>query len=340
MRRFSCTHCGHDLFFDSLVCVGCGRAVGFDPAARTMRTADADGAFGPLKPCDNRDIIGCNFLSDGPLCVACRHNRTIPDLSVPGHAALWTKLEAAKRVLFYSLLAWDLPRPTRAEDAAGLAFDFLADEVAADGTVTPHLTGHAAGLITINIAEGDDGERERRRTAMGEPYRTLVGHFRHEIAHFYWDRLVAPDAETLARCRAVFGDDRADYGAALARHYEDGPRADWPQHHISAYAAAHPWEDFAETFAHYTHMVDGLETAIAFGAPLVPDEAAKNPYAAGSVEALISAWIPVTVAVNAINRSMGQPDLYPFVVPPPVREKLAVIHDIIRHSVSRSGGNT
>jgi len=56
---------------------------------------------------------------------------------------------------------------------------------------TPVLTSHCNGLITLNIAEADDAERERRRVKFHEPYRTLLGHLRHEVAHYYWDRLIA-----------------------------------------------------------------------------------------------------------------------------------------------------
>src|SRR5690606_37751331 len=188
--------------------------------------------------CANAEHNACNWLApEGEeLCLACRHNLTIPDLTSAENRRNWQRIEDAKRHLFYSILRWRLPAPTRAEDPeGGLAFEFLSDVVRPDGTIEPVLTGHASGLITINIAEGDDVERERRRTAMDEPYRTLLGHFRHEIGHYYWDRLVR-DGNRLEGFRALFGDERADYAAALKRHHEEGPPADWRDHHISAYA--------------------------------------------------------------------------------------------------------
>ncbi len=335
MRRLTCQNCHHDVFFDNTHCLECGHTLGYAPTMFEMlssidgyefRSGDA-----PHYACFNRDIIACNWLTDQPgtLCSACRHNNVIPDLSINAHVTLWSRIEKAKRVLFYSLIAWDLPRPTKAEDPqGGLAFDFLADQPQPDGTVTSHTTGHDNGLITINIAEGDDAERERRRQSLGEPYRTLVGHFRHEIGHYYFDRLVLPNSERLERCRALFGDERSDYAAALQHHYDAGPPADWRNSFISSYATAHPFEDFAETFAHYMHMVDGLETAAAFG--VKADTAAPSPYQDGTVDELIDAWVPVTVAVNAVNRSMGQPDLYPFVLSQPVHEKLGFVHDLMR----------
>jgi hypothetical protein len=209
------------------------------------------------------------------------------------------------------------------------------------------MTGHASGLITLNLAEADDPERERQRKSMGEPYRTLLGHFRHEIAHYYWDRLVA--APRIDEFRRLFGDEREDYEASLQRHYANGPAPDWPERFVTSYASSHPWEDFAETWAHYFHMIDTLETAFAFGMRLRPKVAKGadlsaaidfDPYVS-EMDRIIDAWLPLTFAANSLNRSMGQPDLYPFVVPPPVIWKLTFIHDLI-HAVGsgRQPGNS
>jgi hypothetical protein len=256
-------------------------------------------------------------------------------LTLPDNLAHWRLLEAAKHRLFYTLLKLRLPLSTRAEDPAGLASDFLADGAA------PVLTGHENGLITINLAEADDAERERRRHQMGEPYRTLLGHFRHEIAYYYWDRLVA-DSPSLDLFREVFGDERRDYGEALQEYYAKGAPADWPDHFVSAYASSHPWEDFAETWAHYFHMVDTLETAGAFGLVVKPkvsqSVAAKVDYDphTGDMSRLIDAWLPLTFAVNSINRSMGLHDLYPFVLSPTAIAKLAFVHERVRAQAGSS----
>src|SRR4029077_5025005 len=278
----------------------------------------------------------CNWLipADSPdtLCIACRHNRTIPDLSLPENLPNWRKIEFPKHRLFYTLLKLRLPLATKPEDPDGLAFDFLAvplDPAAAQEAV---ITGHAHGLITLSLAEADDVERERQRSQMHEPYRTLLGHFRHEIAHYYWGRLVA-NSPSLPEFRRIFGDERKDYSAALQQHYAAGPSADWPEHFVTAYASSHPWEDFAETWAHYFHMIDTLETAGAFGIHLRPNVAKSSdltttidfdPHQA-SLERIIDAWLPLTFAANSINRRMGQADLYPFLVPPPVIWKLTFI---------------
>jgi hypothetical protein len=264
----------------------------------------------------------------------------IPDLSIAGNLERWSKLELAKRYVIRALLRWRLPHPNKSDDPArGLAFDFLGDLATASGPAPTVTTGHDNGVITLHVAEGDDAEREKRRTELGEPYRTPVGHVRHEIGHYFWDRLVR-DAGRLQPFRALFGDERADYGEALQRHYSAGPPPDWAIRFVSAYASAHPWEDFAETWAHYLHIVDALETAASYGinvrARFAPDAAAPridfNPYAAPSAERLVDAWVPLTVALNGVNRSMGQPDLYPFVLNAAVLQKLEFVHELIRDS--------
>jgi hypothetical protein len=348
MKLFECQNCSQLLHFENTRCENCGFRLGYLRARETISAVARRGAIWhaladpgtDYRFCANAEFDACNWLlRDGqpsPYCAACRHNRTIPDLSIPENLARWRKIELAKHRLFYTLLKLDLPLATRAEDPDGLAFDFLASNEPAPHGATPVMTGHANGLITINLAEADDAERERARSAMGEPYRTLLGHFRHEVAHYYWDRLIAA-SRFEDDFRRVFGDERQDYGAALQRHYADGPPPNWSERFVSAYASAHPWEDFAETWAHYFHMVDTLETAHAFGLRVRPKvskgeelETTINfdPYNA-PMERILDAWMPLTVAVNSINRSMGQPDLYPFVISAAIVVKLAFIHDRI-----------
>jgi len=345
MKLFECQNCGQPLYFENMSCESCGLRLGYLPERGTVSAVkEADGLWQALaepekryRLCANAEHEVCNWLvpfdQDETFCTACRHNRTIPDLSGPENLAHWRKLETAKRRLFYTLLRLRLPLTTRPDDPNGLAFDFLSTPVgAAEGE--PILTGHAPGVITLTIAEADAPARERQRKSMGEPYRTLLGHFRHEIAHYYWDHLVA-DKPALAEFRRLFGDEREDYVAALQRHYANGPAPDWPELYVTAYASAHPWEDFAETWAHYFHMVDTLETAAAFGLRLRPKVEADltavidfDPHVA-EMDRIIDAWLPLTFAVNSINRSMGQPDLYPFVPAAAVIWKLAFIHDQI-----------
>jgi hypothetical protein len=351
MKIFTCQACGQLLYFENTTCVSCGHRLGYLPETAQLSAVEPEGeVWRPLAApqeryrfCANATHESCNWMvpaeSPDTLCRACRHNRTIPDLSDPAHLARWRKLELAKHVLFYSLLRLRLPLEDRWDrPESGLTFDFLADQVGHAGMVTKVMTGHDRGVITINIAEADDAERERIRGAMGEPYRTLLGHVRHEIGHYYWSRLV-DEAGGHDGFRAVFGDERQDYGAALQAHYANGAPAGWQENFVSAYAASHPWEDFAETWAHYFHIVDTLETARAFGMKVRPrvrtdvDLSAEvdfDPYRAAKMDDLLDSCLPLTLAVNCLNRSMGQPDLYPFVLSPAIIGKLAFIHGLIR----------
>ena len=355
MNLFDCQVCGQTLYFENTRCEGCGHRLGYVPEDRKLRavvpvgtepaavwqvTGDATRAFAF---CDNARHDVCNWLltpgeGDG-FCLACRHNNTIPNLSKPGNLDLWRLMEAAKHRLFYTLIELKLPIVSREEDPErGLIFEFRSDPT----TGPKVMTGHSKGRITIAIAEADDAERERRRKALREPYRTLLGHFRHEVAHYYWDRFVK-DAPALGPCRATFGDERASYKEALKRHYREGPPADWRARFVSAYATMHPWEDFAETFAHYLHIVDTLDTAAAFGVAIRPRDVAQaealavavdfRPEQAESVVPLVQAWLPLTFAFNSLNRSMGLGDLYPFVLNPAVVAKLGFIHDLVRGRV-------
>lgn len=349
MKLFKCQSCQQPTYFENRFCGSCGLALGYIPTTGQLTALEPAGGIEftaltehhPLvRYCQNVVHDACNWLipagQPDQYCLACRHNRTIPDISVPQNMDRWRQMEIAKHRLFYTLIALRLPlRDLQQDPEHGLAFDFLADHPAAD---TQILTGHDAGLITINLNEADDVIREQLRTAMGEPYRTLLGHFRHEVGHYFWDVLVR-DSGKLDECRAVFGDDTIDYGEALKRHYAEGAPANWQDNFISAYATAHSWEDFAETWAHYLHIVDTLETASAFGLRVHP-VASKNrvlhadidfdPHKAVSIEKLIDAWLPLTFAMNSLNRSMGHADLYPFIVSASVVRKLQFIHDIIR----------
>lgn len=269
----------------------------------------------------------------GSYCPACQHNHIVPDARTKGNLTRWREVELAKRKLIYALIRWSLPHPTRAQDPVmGLAFDFLADAERSNG-VTPVITGHNYGLITIDIAESDDDVRVARRTAMDEPYRTLIGHMRHEIGHYYWAMLI-DGSPHIDRYRALFGDERADYGVALQRHYDSGAPQNWQQTHISAYATAHPWEDFAETWAHWMHIADGVETAAAYALSLDGRQVTADGYAAHDITPVIENWVPVTVALNNMNRAMGQPDLYPFVLNNSVMAKLQFINDLIHEAHS------
>ena len=363
MKSFHCTHCQNLIFFENVRCLSCDHPLAYLPD-RGIMAALVQGSDGLWRPeiqapedqgyrlCGNYDQVSvCNWAvhADDPnaLCRSCRLNRVIPDLSSPRNTTAWFRLELAKRRMIYTLLGLELPvMPKSAAGDSGLAFEFLEDST--NGDAERVLTGHDNGLITVNIAEADDVQRERERTLQKEPYRTLLGHFRHEIGHYFWDRLIL-DGLRLDAYRAVFGDERTDYRRALERHYRDGPPAHWEQGYISAYASMHPWEDWAESWAHYLHMVDALETAGAAGLALRPkraDEPSMQPPADPlnpkhqDFDSMIESWLSLTYVLNNLSRGLGLPDSYPFVLSPPVIDKLRFIHRTIndyRAAASRSG---
>jgi hypothetical protein len=264
--------------------LNCGVALAYLPdVARVRALSPAEeqkwqsGTGSHYRLCQNYvDHDVCNWAvpsnDSNALCASCRLTRVIPHLSVDGNKVAWVKFEAAKRCLNYSLLGLGLPVRSKVEDPEnGLFYEFLADSPG-----SPVMTGHDFGVITINLAEADDAERERRRVQLNEPYRTILGHFRHEVGHYYWDRFFA-DEENAATLRSVFGDEREDYAEALKRHYETGAPVLWQENFISSYATTHPWEDWAETWAHYLHMADALETAASIGLSLAP-RGANEPF--------------------------------------------------------------
>ncbi|MCM3882940.1 putative zinc-binding metallopeptidase [Frankia sp. R82] len=338
------------------------RAIGADPIAEDLLDAVPLDRRRWFYRCAASERAGCNWLvpapataadaaradaevstGEGTLCRCCRLTRTRPADSDPTGRDRFVRAEAAKRRLVAQLLELGLPVVAQVDDpAGGLAFDLL------NSSEHAVVTGHSEGLITLDLAESDDAHRERVRVQLGEPYRTLLGHFRHEIGHYYWEMLVGADPARTARFRDLFGDPDLDYAAALDRHYAQGPPSDWRNTFVSAYATMHPWEDWAETFAHYLHIRDTLRTSAEFGLHVAgPDLAAfgvpANTLAAepadlrnaddaagrSPIRAIIDQWLPLTYALNAISRSMGRDDLYPFVLTPAVRAKLGFAHEMI-----------
>ena len=320
MRSFACGVCERLVYFENNLCLHCRTPLGFDAEALAVVPVE-DRAV-----CDCAALTRCNWLVEQPgdLCRSCGLTRTRPhDTDTAGLEAL-VHAEKAKRRVVFQLLDMQLPI---GED---LHFDLLSSE---HGPVT---TGHKGGLITVDLAESDDARREARRRQLGEPYRTMLGHLRHELGHYYQSILVTGDAWD--HCRELFGDERTPYKQELERHYREGPPADWPQRYVSAYATMHPWEDWAETFAHYLHIRDTLQTAAAFGVRVEGPQAPARGRLESTPESdpgpgfdqVLEEWLPLTYALNALNRSMGRSDLYPFVLSPPVTAKLAFIDGLVR----------
>ncbi|MFC7505513.1 putative zinc-binding metallopeptidase [Nocardioides sp. GCM10030258] len=311
MRSFACRLCRSPLFFENSVCVSCGTALGFSRAERDIVPVDDAGTYVDeaglvWHVCRNLNLSGCTWLAplEGGQCSACDLTRTRPAEADPEGTAQFPEAEAAKRHLVVEL-------DTLGFDISGLVFDMLSSSEAAGEDV---VIGHDNGVITIDLAETDDARRERIRQQLDEPYRTLLGHLRHEVGHYIESQLVTTD-ERLARCRELFGDDTLDYQAAIDRHYSQGPPQGWEDSYITTYATMHPFEDFAETFAHYLHISDTCETAAAY-------DLWQGTGSASFRELVRTVWIPLSVALNQINRSMGKGDLYPFVIPAPVLDKL------------------
>jgi hypothetical protein len=348
MKKYICTSCGNRIFFENSKCLKCGHDIGFDAGSLTMLALDpaetpgiyrsiAQKGVTDVRYCSNSIHGACNWLIpiDDPtgLCCACDLNRTIPNLSEWGSLEAWQDLERAKKRLVYALLRFGLPMDATDVDQAKLTFDFVR-----------HASiGHLDGLITIDILETDAVERERQRQIFDEPYRALLGHLRHESGHFYW-KLLIEHAGKIEKFRALFGDERNDYGAALQLHRNQGPQPDWPLHYVSAYASAHPWEDWAETWAHYLHLVSTVDTADAEGMdPRITRLKIGSIWSFKKVDiyrdetfsSLIKRWIPLTTALNSLSRCMGHHDFYPFVLSTGAIQKLHFVHDAIRAGTRR-----
>ena len=362
-RSYTC-QCGKPVFFRNSACLSCGAQLGYDPELTTLialeegappdslvRHGDTGGKL--YQRCANFDTAaGCNWLvphgSPEPLCRACCVNRTIPDQSDPQNQLLWGRIELAKRRMMSQLLDLGLPALSKEKEDPehGLAFDFLR---ALPGE-PPVMTGHASGVVTLNVEEADDSVREKVRAAMHEPYRTLLGHLRHEVGHYYWDRLIW-DSPWLDDFRTLFGDERESYADALKRHYDNGAPEDWDQRFVSTYASSHPWEDWAETWAHYLHIEDTLVTALSFGLGAGDVEIDTEPFTkdvlwqpdvagAGEFLELLNAWVELTGVLNELSRSMGVHDFYPFVLNRPVVAKLQFIHCVVREARAASRART
>lgn len=336
MRDFRCPNCGQRLAFENSACLNCGSALGFslEQMALLVIAKDDEGdhagavAAGEYQLCTNLHVAECNWLvpASGPgrLCVSCALTTERPNDADTAGLAEFAEAEAAKRRLIAELHELKLPIVGRDQDPVyGLAFRLLSsahEEV---------LTGHENGVITLDLAEGDDVHREQLRVEMDEPYRTLLGHFRHEIGHYYFYRLMSPSPEYVARFNELFGDPDADYQAALDRHYSQGAPEGWPDTFVSSYATMHPAEDWAETFAHYLHIRDTLDTCAWSGFAPASATFDRTTLGPSAFQTIIDLWLPLSWSLNMVNRSMGHDDLYPFVLPPAVLDKMAFIHTVI-----------
>lgn len=334
MQHLFC-HCGQRVFFENTLCTACGALLGYEPKRRMMLALDKNesgqclerGSNASYKLCKNyQDYNVCNWLipaaSSDVYCVACALNELIPPITAPQKRRWWASMEAAKRRLVVTLLKLGLTVKTKQQAADGLGFAFMEDKRMNPKVAEEFVsTGHLEGLITVNLAEADEVKREQTRVEMGEPYRTLLGHFRHESGHYYFERLLRA-SPMITKFRKLFGDERKDYGAALAAYYAKARSPGWQSGYISDYAQSHPLEDWAESWAHYLHMVDTLETAA--GAGIVKDD-----FAGGDISRWLEDWARVTIELNSLNRSMGLRDAYPFVLSEPALTKIRFVHQVV-----------
>jgi hypothetical protein len=355
MKLYTCSNCHSLIYFENNVCLHCGYTLGFDAGSLSMLTlvseknnlfSDSKNKQQKFRFCKNSDYGTCNWVipesQTSVYCQACDLNRIIPDLTKSDNLKRWKNIEIAKHRLVYSLLRLRLPVKKKiGDEEAGIAFDFMADTSPKEKI----MTGHDNGIITLNIEEADEAERVKHKLDLGERYRTLLGHFRHEIGHYYWEVLIK-NSDYIDNYRSIFGDEEKDYAEALKIYYKNGPPADWSEHFISPYATSHSWEDWAETWAHYLHLMDTLETAFSFGIRIQPDmvqdtkgiqaSIQQDPYDMEDFKQIMKWWLPLTFAVNSLNRGMGYADFYPFVISEAVVGKLQFIHELCL----KNAGNT
>ena len=346
MKYFACGSCQKQIFFSKTTCDHCSVRIGYVAERKEMLsfkevTADIWQALDihvrgeEFKPCYNyQNYHVCNWVlpqgSDEIYCESCQLTYIIPQLDKEENIIYWRRLEHAKqRFLYLAQRLNIMPKPKRHDqDRFGLRFNFLMPL-----NDQPVMTGHGQGIITLNAHEANVVYRETTRINMGENYRTLLGHFRHESGHYYFYLIENLRPDLLDEFRTYFGDERQDYAAALNQHYENGPPTDWEQSYISTYASAHPWEDWAETWAHYLHMMETLETAYYAGLAVNADQPDLSnlimnecPIGSNNFEHLLESWITLTFNLNALNRSIGLEDAYPFNLSEIVKDKLRFIH--------------
>ena len=346
MIAFSCPRCRGFVTFEAMKCRWCKADYALHPPSETMvSVTDAEAAIevdGRIwRCCANRHWL-CNWLvtedAGTAHCLSCALVRRRPD---PDDTIAMEKLAEARtnlRRLVFQLTDLGLPITPHYEREGGLAFDLLSSY--SDNEKI--MIGHANGVVTIDLVETLDDYRERLRVVLGEPYRTMLGHFRHEVGHYYQNVLVE-SGPLIDECREIFGDERASYSDAIDRHYRLGAPEDWREHYISEYATMHPWEDFAECFAHYLHISDTLQTTAsgdvvwhanpARGYPL-EDIVPLVDYRTESAERMLWDWGRAATFFNLINRSMGKTDLYPFELNAAVFTKLSFVHRVVVHAAT------
>ncbi|MDT0645182.1 putative zinc-binding metallopeptidase [Zunongwangia sp. F260] len=355
MKIFNCNNCNNIIFFENDICGYCNSLLGYCNEEEKIIAANPGTDFREnrttLKYCRNHEHSACNWLipenSGFEYCEACQLNSVIPNIGDEKRLEEWRLIEFAKHRLIYSLNKLQLPFVFQQKDRKDLKLQF---RFLGPGTNSKNgqqvLTGHLNGVITLNVEEADDLKREKARMQMGEKMRTLLGHFRHEIGHFYWEAIILPNQENLRQFREIFGDERKNYSEALQEYYKKGPAKDWREFFITKYASSHPWEDWAETWAHYLHIMDTVETAYYFGVKTEPKVSKDkqllssgitiNPYKESDFDAIVNEYISLTIAINSLNRGMGLSDIYPFILNNKDISKLGYIHNLLLNNQGKT----
>jgi hypothetical protein len=347
MHAFACPVCLGFVAFESDHCSNCRAELGLHLPGRAMVAISGGGADIAGRRwvrCTKYASLGCNWLvpeEQGKYyrgrCLADSLIRGEPDSDDTIAVEKLVPTAIALRRLVFQLVVLGLPVDPFWRCDGGLAFDLLSSYTAGEKVTI----GHAGGVITIDLVESLDAYRESLRVRLGEPYRTMLGHFRHEVGHYYQNILVETGraGRYLQECRRLFGDERIDYQAEIQRHYRYGAPPDWSQSFISEYATMHPWEDFAECFAHYLHIADSIDTAREAGLVLRADKVRfampreivpLASYDNAPIEQLLYDWHWMSLFFNRVNTAMGKAPLYPFDIPPPVVRKLGFVHRVIR----------
>jgi hypothetical protein len=336
--------------FEAQHCDTCRTPLGLHLPTRALVALNDDGSLIDgvrWIRCTQHTTLGCNWLAEAEQsdfergrCLADSLIRREPAADDTLAREKLVPTAGALRRLVYQLDELELPVEPYWRVDGGLAFDLLSSYTTGEKVII----GHAGGVITIDVVESLDDYRETLRVRLGEPYRTMLGHFRHEVGHYYQNVLVETGSGArryLDECRALFGDEQASYADAIARHYATGAPADWAESFISEYATMHPWEDFAECFAHYLHITDTIETSreaglvlhadrVRFAAP--HDIAPLESYTDEPIERLLFDWRWLSLLFNRVNTAMGKNPLYPFEIPPAVIAKLGFVHRVVREA--------
>ena len=334
MRRFTCESCAEEVAFDALRCASCSSPLGYVPAQQAVKVLHpAAGAVSFSISGDDAEFWrcpnsarGCNWVlpaGTGDIwCRSCGLTPGRPDETNPDALAAWSTAEAVKRRLVHQLDHLALPIDPRSDATPdGLAFDL----VYVPGQFGP--AGKVDEAVTLDLADADVQDVGAPPRRVHAPFRTLIGNLRHKVGHHYWHRLVG-QSDHVTPFRRLFGDERADYPAAIEPHQAAVAHHWDASRFVTGRAESHPFEDWAETFAHYLHILDATDTAEAYRLPDGQCEMGRpqSSPGGGTFAEILRLWRPTAPAVNALAASLGLPAVYPFQLTGVVLQKFEFVH--------------